>query len=205
MATTADGTYYFDPTTDTSQADDPGVSFSANDSTAGEANAQAVYNSNPAAFQSESTQSTSDSSTQAVTDAYAAALATTGLNLWGGEARSVANSQSPESSWIDSAMKKAKDLWGWAGETKNQKNPLLMMALTGIANAQKNSNEREMNDKKLQNNIDVVNAQYANQRKTAEENSAAISSLPKKPGIIQGVLKRIDGTPVFNSNGTVRS
>lgn len=104
-----------------------------------------------------------------------------------------------------SLMDKLKQAWDWAGNKDNQKNPLLMMGLMGLSNAQNNANKREMADRQMQNNLDVVNAQYANQRKTAEDNSAAIMAIPKKQGIIQSALKRIDGTQVFNPNGTVKA
>jgi len=145
-----------------------------------------------------------DNSVMDVTDAYAKALATTGINLWGGESRAADERKSPESSWVETAIKKAKDVWGWAGDTKNQKNPLLQMALTGLANAQNNANKREMAAQQHQYDLARDNNNYANTRQTAADNSAAISAIPKRPGIIQGVLKRIDGTPVFNTNGTVK-
>ena len=145
-----------------------------------------------------------------VEDAYAAALATSGVNLWGREARTTeatpsATADSSQTSWVDAAMKKAKDLWGWADKEGSGRNPLLMAGLMGLSNAQNNANKREMAATQQQYQMEQLNQKYANERKTAEDNSAAISAIPKKQGLIQTALKRIDGTPVFNTNGTVKA
>jgi hypothetical protein len=107
--------------------------------------------------------------------------------------------------FMSELLSSAKKVFDWAGDTKNQKNPLLQMALTGISNAQNNANKREMAAQQHQYAIDEINQKYANERKTAADNSAAISAIPLRKGIIQGALKRIDGTPVFNPNGTVKA
>ena len=98
-----------------------------------------------------------------------------------------------------------KQIWESVNDPNNAKNPLLMMGLMGLSNAQNNANKRELADKQAQSDMALVNQKYANERKTAEDNSAAILAIPKKQGIIQTALKRIDGTPVFNTNGTVKA
>lgn len=103
-----------------------------------------------------------------------------------------------------SLMSKLERVWNWASDTKNQKNPLLMMGLMGISNAQNNAAKRDLADRQSRDASALVDQRYANERKTAEENSAAIMKVPKKQGIIQQALKRLDGTPVFNTNGTMK-
>ena len=94
---------------------------------------------------------------------------------------------------------------GAASDPAQMKNPLALMALTGIGKAQQNSYDKERAATLAQTQADQI-AQHAQvARDIVNANSAAISAVPKPKGIIQKALTRIDGTPVFNSNGTVQA
>jgi hypothetical protein len=82
------------------------------------------------------------------------------------------------------------------------KNPLVLMGLSGIGRSQQNAYDREKAATAQQYALDQQNNRAAIDQGIVNRNSAAITAL-KKPGIVSGALTRLNGSQVFNPNGTI--
>jgi hypothetical protein len=89
--------------------------------------------------------------------------------------------------------------WG----KQNKDNPLLKMALDGIAGAQKNSYDTQRLAQAQQYKLDQMNEEARIARDKIAANSASVSGIPKTKGIIASQLTRIGGAHVFKPNGQI--
>lgn len=104
-----------------------------------------------------------------------------------------------KSTW-DRANDKLEEAGSWMKANKQ-----IMELLTGmVGGAYAASEKRKAAAATAQGKIDEQNNEARLKREEAAAHSAAISGLrPVKRGLISQPLKRLNGTPVFNSNGRV--
>lgn len=109
--------------------------------------------------------------------------------------------QPTEESMLDRIKKKFGDIADWG--KANEKNPLLLAALTGIGGGFKDIQAREAAAKKQQYELEQMERKAQIQREQEAAVGNSIMGLRTPSLINMGRLKRKNGAPVFNPNGTV--
>ncbi len=188
MATDADGNFFFDGGSyDPASTDNS----AASDGNAGEAAAQSAYQANPQSFTDPSSYA---ANAIALAGSSGAIDPSGSLASWGSENRDAPTRGMTQETATkdDNQPSMVEKAWGYLNSKDAARNPLLMMALAGIASHGNNEFKREQA---------ATQEQYAKDRIAA--NSASVANLRPTQGIIQSVLKRVGGNQVFNPNGQV--
>lgn len=122
------------------------------------------------------------------------------------EAMKQASASGVEPSLVDRISSKVGDLFGGlsAFGKNNKDNPLLQMALAGVAGAQKNSSAKEQLALAQKYKLEQLDHEAKIARDKIAANSASVASIPRTKGIIAHALTRLGGVPVFNANGTMQ-